>query len=177
MARLIAIAAVTVALACAGCYRGPSSVDPDLALFPSTGLPYGVMAAPPDRKPGPGPRRGIYASRRDGDEYCCWLARSATFDVQIPAKSRELTLRIFLPSIPFRNQPQTAAVAVDGGSWHYFGPLGVGAHHLRVPLAMRRQPRVATITLRAGYSFVPVRRRINGDSRALSMYLKSVMVR
>lgn len=159
----IAVAVLT------GCYRGPGAEEP---LFPPdlSRFPVGVMTPAPS---GAGEVTGVFPSARPGDPHCCWLGRTASFDVLRSPDADQLFLTVFVPRDLYPGLPQGIRVGVNGAALRHY-PLGAGVAIVAVPLRAKRGSTVAAVTIVADQTFVPKRRRLNGDTRELSIYLKAV---
>lgn len=162
--------------ALAGCYAGPGAEDPTFTRDQSV-LPPGVLTPAADNS-GVGASSGIYPSRRSDDPLCCWVGSKAWFEVRVPPHAHEMIVTTFVPENldVFKRRHQSVTVEVDGGvAWHYV--LRNGVSFLHVPVMNGDHARTADVVLEAGFTFTPRRERINGDTRDLSFYLKSVRFR
>jgi hypothetical protein len=176
-ARLCLIA-VAMVVGVPGCYRGPTTEDPDLKIVRGSSVPYGVMTPWPGSSPDAGDRSGIYSSHDLEDPYCCWLAASARFRVRVPAMARQIIFVMFVPDLDvFRERKQEVDIFIDGRLSRQYTSLYPGLKLLDAPIPPHTRAGTVGVQLRAGFTFVPSRRKINKDGRRLSILLKQIVVR
>jgi len=156
----------------AGCYSGRGTEDPAAS---ASLLPLGVMTPSSD---GSGAFTGIVPSKIPGDPNCCWIGRTASFQVRVPANARALILTVFVPDLKsFQNRSQSIAVSVDRGSPHRFEHLPTGPKTLRVPLARQSTVRVSSVVLRARFTVSPKKAHLSNLRYQPALYLTSAKAR
>lgn len=162
-----------VAALLSGCYSGPGTASKgDAALAVATpfdgDVPDGVVTP----KPVVGAYIGIF--RQQGAEPCCWITQEASFQSRLTPHAKALFLTVVLPPLTiYRDRPQSLVVRIPGQPATTFKNLQIGESTLRVPLE-HPATRMITVSLHAGYAFVPKRENINGDNRLLAMYLTGI---
>jgi hypothetical protein len=155
--RIAAAVAVFSGGLLSGCYSPPKPPDPTSA---AASYPAGVLLAV----------SGIYA-----DTPCCWLARDAEFQTLVPANASHLLLNVFTPSdIPkLQRGNQHVTVTVDGKT-KAFANVPVGSKVLEILVRRAKSDRTVDVKMRMSSTFVPKEELGNGDTRTLSLYLRTV---
>ena len=114
---------------------------------------------------------GIYT--KSGDPMCCWLADDAVFRINTLPSATRLRAMIVVPDLPvLRHSRRTLGVIIDGKPVANFS-LRFGTSTLTVPLHPGNR-KSTTVEFKPGFSFVPKDEHINGDTRKLSIILKSL---
>jgi len=154
----------------AGCER----CAPGTAFSDDRVWPYGILSTP-DTVTGVGVATGVFPVDRSEASLCCWLAPSASFDVRIPPKTSALMFTFFEPkNVLAVVRSQTVTISINGGMARAAAPIVAGANLVRVPVLAQEQAHVVGVIVNAAHSFVPAKAGINGDTRELALYLRSV---
>ncbi len=162
-----ALAAVLAALALAGCYAG----KPSDAGESNDGVPFGVAVANREAAR----QAGLYVTSPDDDENCCWLAREATFRTTVGPRTTRVRVTVDLPqSGPYDERPLDETIVVDGRARKTFRGLRSGVWALDVPIPPPGRERPAEVRMSASYTWTAAELHLNGDTRALSVRLRSV---
>ena len=154
------IAIAIAVLACsllAGCSSPPSASQATASPAP---LPPGVATSV----------SGIYR-----DSPCCWLGPDAEFRVLVPANASHVLLTVYMPAdIPkLRNSTQQVTVVLDGRKTT-FSSVPIGSKVLVIPIPRMTSNRTVDVKMHMSTKFVPKEELGSADTRALSIYLKTV---
>jgi hypothetical protein len=162
-----ALAALLAAGTLAGCYAGKPT---DFGQT-GDGVPFGVVVTNQEEAR----RAGLYVTSPDDDANCCWLAREAAFRTTLEPGTRRVRVTVELPAAgPYDQRPLDETVVVDGRARKTFRALrsGVWALDVAVPPPGRERP--AEVRMSASYSWTAASLHLNGDTRPLSLQLRSV---
>jgi hypothetical protein len=169
---IVALAAATLL---AGCYRGPGAEA--TWLGEGSLYPLGVVTPEPGTSPEP-TVSGVFPAATPDDPYCCWAGPEATFSIRVPPGARTLLIAVLTPDIaPFQARQQGVSVAVDGGPARRLGAFPTGYKRLRIPIAPAPVARVVRVVMTADFAFTPALIKLNGDTRQLSYYFRSIVAR
>ncbi len=162
LASLLALAGL------AGCYAGKPS---DFGDSGNGGVPFGVVVSSSDAAR----QAGLYVTSPDDDDNCCWLAKEASFQTQLPAGTKRVRVTVDLPQAgPYDQRPIDETVAVDGRASRTFRALRSGVYALDVAVRPPRRARTAEVRMAASYTWTGLEQHVNGDTRPLSVRLRSV---
>jgi hypothetical protein len=161
-ALLIAIAPLT------GCYGGKPS---DFGDSGNGGVPFGVVVSSIESAR----KAGLYVTSPDDDANCCWLAKDASFKTRVSARTRRVRLTVSLPQAgPYDQRPLDETVIVDGRARKTFRGLRSGVWALDVDIPAPAREREASVRAISSYSWTAAQQHLNGDTRDLSVQLRSV---
>ena len=162
---LALLAALTVSGA-AGCSRPENDRTGAVASQPPV-LPAGVTTDTGTTFSGIYPGNG---------EACCWLAREARFQTQVPPNATKVSFTFFVPpSAGFDKDRETVSISIAGGRSVVKRNLGPGVHTVDVPVNGAKAPQpYSSVVMRMSRAFVPRDLHLNGDVRSLSVALQTV---
>ena len=164
MTRWIALAA---SLLCSACYTGPPTDVGEVG----NGIPDGVIVA----DAASARASGLYVTSPSDATNCCWIARTARFRTEIPARARRLRVTVDLPEAgPYDRRPVDVTIAVGAHDRKRFTGLRSGVYALDVALARASLARVETVAIATSYTWSPAELHVSGDSRSLSVMVRSV---
>jgi hypothetical protein len=140
-------------------------------------VPRGLSSAA-EQQPGSQEPNGLYASTSRDGASCCWIAPEAVLPVLVDAGTRDLDIRVYLPSYqPFQRQGQSITIsAPETGTSTHTVPLGNSdvIVHLVHPVS---KAGVVRLHVRSAAVLVPSALGINGDQRRLALIVRSVEAR
>ena len=121
--------------------------------------------------------RGIFPNA-GGDPICCWLTDDAVFQISTPASATQVLFVVVVPDLRVLHRVRRAlTVNVNGKPAGNFD-LKFGSSTLTVPLhpaGMHPAENHGTaVEFKARFSFVPKTEHLNGDTRKLSIILRSL---
>ncbi len=113
----------------------------------------------------------------DDSSGCCFAGKRVTFDLSIPPGSTQVNVTLYPPDLP-KHPGQAASMIATFNGKHPITvngliPGALKTYAIPLPAAVRTKTRLA-LTLAFPQTFVPRDEGINGDTRTLSVVIRSV---
>ncbi len=105
---------------------------------------------------------------------CCWLGKTASFRIAPPLGADTMLIQFYIPAYAVRGLPQSFSVRLDGMPPQTRCCYTAGTHRFAIAIPTRASSRSIRVTLRMAQTFVPAQIGIGGDTRHLSVLLRSV---
>ncbi len=105
---------------------------------------------------------------------CCWLGESASFRVTPPPGADTLLIQFYIPTYAVRGLPQSFSVRLNDLPPQVRCCFLAGTHRFAIAIPPGAHDRSMRVSLRMAHTFVPARIGIGGDTRHLSVLLRSV---